>query len=65
MRKERTIRYTLFTIGIVLISCGVVFLFTKSFVAAAICLTIGVIIGFLAFVPYPFLKKEDNDEDFE
>ena len=66
MRKEKIIRYTLFTIGVVLIGCGVVFLFTQNNILAIICLSLGIISGFLSFVPYPFLKKDkEDDEDIE
>ena len=65
MRKERTIRYISFTIGMVSLSCGVVFLFAKVTIPAIVCLTLAVVAIFFAFVPYPWIKhdKENTDDD--
>ena len=64
-RKAKIIRYTSFTIGMVCLSCGVVFLINQATIPAIVCLTIGVIGCVFAFVPYPFLKEDDNNEDLE
>lgn len=66
MRKERIIRYVCFVVCIVALGMGVIFLITKNLIPAIVCLSIGVIAGVLFFIPYPFLKKEEeNDEDPE
>ena len=46
-------------------SCGVVFLFAKAIIPAIVCLTLGVIACIFAFLPYPFLKEDNNDENIE
>ena len=47
------------------LSCGVVFLFAKATIPAIVCLTLGVIGCIFAFLPYPFLKEDNNDENIE
>ena len=47
------------------LSCGVVFLFAKAAIPAIVCLTLGVIACIFAFLPYPFLKEDNNDENIE
>ena len=64
-KKTKIIRYTSFTIGMVSLSCGVVFLFAKAAIPALVCLTLGVIACIFAFLPYPFLKEDNNDENIE
>ena len=65
MRKERIIRYVCFVVCIVALGMGVIFLITKNLIPSIVCLSIGVIAGILFFIPYPFSKKEENDEDPE
>ena len=57
MKKEQIVRYILLALGIILIGAGVVFLITNIVAGAIICLTLGVIVLFFSFVPYPWLKK--------
>ena len=64
-KKAKIIRYTSFTIGMVSLSCGVVFLFAKVVVPSIVCLTLAIAALIFAFLPYPFLKKEEYDEDPE
>ena len=64
-KKTKIIRYTSFTIGMVSLSCGVVFLIAKATIPAIVGLTLGVIACIFAFLPYPFLKEDNNDEDIE
>ena len=47
------------------LSCGVVFLLAKATIPAIVCLTLGFVACIFAFLPYPFLKEDKNDEDFE
>lgn len=64
-KKTKIIRYTSFTIGMVSLSCGVVFLINEAAIPAIICLTLAVVALVFAFLPYPFLKEEQNNEDPE
>ena len=64
-KKTKIIRYTSFTIGMVSLSCGVVFLIAKATIPAIVGLTLGVIACIFAFLPYSFLKEDSNDEDIE
>ena len=57
MKKEQIVRYILLALGIILIGAGIVFLITNIAAGAIVCLTLGVITLFFAFVPYPWLKK--------
>ena len=57
MKKEQIVRYILLALGIILIGAGIVFLITNIVAGAIICLTLGVIVLFFSFVPYPWLKK--------
>ena len=65
MKKEKIIRYVCFVVCLVALGMGVIFLITKNPIPSIVCLAIGVIAGVLFFIPYPFLKKEENDEDPE
>ena len=65
MKKTKVIRYTSFTVGVVTLGCGVVFLFTENAVPSIVCLTIGVIASIFSFLPYPFLKEEENQQEEE
>ena len=64
-KKTKIIRYTSFTIGMVLLSCGVVFLFMKVAIPSIACLTLGLVGCIFSFLPYPFLKEDNNDENIE
>ena len=64
-KKTKIIRYTSFTIGMVSLSCGVVFLFASVLIPSIICLTLGVAAIIFSFLPYPFLKEEQNNETIE
>ena len=63
MNKTKVIRYTSFTVGVVTLGCGVVFLFTENAIPSIVCLTIGVITSIFSFLPYPFLKEENQQEE--
>ena len=64
-KKTKIIRYTSFTVGVVLLACGMVFMFGGALVPGIVCLTLGVIVVIFSFLPYPFIKEEQNDETFE
>jgi hypothetical protein len=63
MKKEKIIRWTIFAICLITLSVGVVFFFTEYVVPAIVCLTTAAIAAILAVAPYPFIKKDgDNNE---
>ena len=62
-KKTKIIRYSSFAVGMIALCCGVVFLFFSIIIPAIVCLTIAVATLIFAFLPYPFLKEQNSDEN--